>query len=518
MPGANARLEQVDWQLLNSFLPAGSTAERVERVEQMLKSGGESWRVEIGNWIGQAVPVETFVPDTAERWRPLVRDGMQFVFSHLAERRLAVKLVEQFELPRDTAPEQRMLKLISKMPGLQKMGQVLARNRRLAPAVRNALIELENGMSDVTADEIRARIVERLGERLDAYDVRLEPSIFSEASVSAVMRFTWRISGRERDHGVFKVVKPYVPACFAEDMTLLQRLGTFLASAERGYGFAIRDVKEMLSEVRMLLENELDFTREQATLADAQRTYRSSIGIRVPRLIPKLCAADITAMSEERGVKVTDACRRSPIRRARIAEQLIEALIAVPLFSRENEAVFHGDPHAGNLFYDEPNRELIVLDWALAERLSLAARRQVVMLALMMILRNPERVAQAIYALSLRGAGRKRLIERRTQKFFRELPKGHSPGTLDAMELLDEIAIHGVYFPPALFLFRKMLFTLDGVLHDVAGSEVRIDQVIARDFLTRWIASFGLFCAPLSSKDLAEVQWNALMWPLRKWA
>ena len=97
--------------------------------------------------------------------------------------------------------------------------------------------------------------------------------------------------------------------------------------------------------------------------------YRASIGIRVPRLIAPLSTGDITAMSAEAGVKVTEAFPRLPIRRARIAGQLIEALVAVPLFSHAEEAIFHADPHAGNLLYDETNRELVVLDWALAERL-----------------------------------------------------------------------------------------------------------------------------------------------------
>ena len=263
------------------------------------------------------------------------------------------------------------MRLISKMPALQKLGQVLARNRRISPALRNELAKLENGMSDVQPEEIRAIIEQQLGPQLARYAVEIEPAIFCEASVSAVVRFTWNNPARERERGVFKVIKPFVPLCFGEDMTLLQELGDYLAATDRGYGFAVRDVKEMLAEVRLLLEHELDFPREQATLAEAYRAYRSSFGIRVPRPIKPLCTAGITAMSAEDGVKVTDACRRFPIRRRRIAEQLIEALIAVPLFSRDEVAIFHADPHAGNLLYDEPNRELMVLDWALAERLGL---------------------------------------------------------------------------------------------------------------------------------------------------
>lgn len=508
-----------------AFLHSASTAERISAVEAALKSGGPPWRTVVGNWIStRIVPAEVLVPEEYRRWRPLVQDAMQFVFSRLSDRRLATKLVEQVELPPETPPELRLIRLISKMPGLQKLGQVLARNRRLSPALREALSELENGMSDVEPAEIRAMVEAQLGSLLAAHAVEMDASIFKEGSAGAVVRFTWSSSAHERGRGIFKVLKPYVPDHFGEDMTLLQQLAEFLSSSDPRYRFAVYDVQEMLAEVRQLLEHELDFPREQATLTEALRGYRSSIGIRVPRLIAPLSTAQITAMTEEDGVKVTDACRRSPIRRGRIAEQVIEALIAVPLFSRQDPSVFHADPHAGNLLYDEPNRELVVIDWALAERMSLESRRQLAMLALMMNLRNQEGVQGAIYALSRQGgagsrpaaSNRKQAIDRAVARFFGSLAPGRSPGTLDAMVLLDEIAMEGVHFPPALFLFRKIVFTLDGVLHDITGSEVRMDSVITREFLTRWFASFGLFHLPLTIEDLAAVEWNALQFSMRQ--
>jgi ubiquinone biosynthesis protein len=45
-----------------------------------------------------------------------------------------------------------------------------------------------------------------------------------------------------------------------------------------------------------------------------------------------------------------------------VPSNLIEGLISVPLFSRLENVVFHADPHAGNLLYDEARRELVILD------------------------------------------------------------------------------------------------------------------------------------------------------------
>src|ERR1035438_9941929 len=117
-------------------------------------------------------------------------------------------------------------------------------------------------MSDVMPAEIRAIVTEQLGRGIERYEVELDTSILKEGSASAILCFTWRRPGGDRERGVFKVLKPYVPDCFAEDMTLLQQLGEFLASKDRGYEFEVSDVKEMLVEVRLLLEHELDFVRE----------------------------------------------------------------------------------------------------------------------------------------------------------------------------------------------------------------------------------------------------------------
>jgi ubiquinone biosynthesis protein len=241
------------------------------------------------------------------------------------------------------------------------------------------------------------------------------------------------------------------------------------------------------------------------TLLEARNIYRSSIGIRVPDLIRPLCTPRITAMSEESSVKVTDAYVRSPSRRARIANQLVEALVAVPLFCREDRAVFHGDPHAGNLMYDQANRDLILIDWALADRLNLESRRQLVLLVVMTVLRNEAGVRLAISALSNCASGRRKdreaEIDKHVRRFFSRLPGSRSPGTLDAMRLLDDIALAGVHFPASLFFFRKSIFTLDGVLRDVAGKDIRIDYVLGKEFVTRCLASLGLLHAPLRIKD-----------------
>jgi ubiquinone biosynthesis protein len=64
----------------------------------------------------------------------------------------------------------------------------------------------------------------------------------------------------------------------------------------------------------------------------------------------------MTAMERVDGRKVTDP-GSSPRERRRLARTLIEALIAQPFWSDSAaSAIFHADPHAGNLFVTDDGR------------------------------------------------------------------------------------------------------------------------------------------------------------------
>ena len=439
-------------QLQATFFSAYTTFEkRVSAVEEVLRSpAGGAVRDRIGRWVIQRLPAEDLVPDEYAHWRPLVQDAMLFVFLHLSSERLAPKLVEQLELPETTTTGVRLLNLIAKVPGLQKLGQVLARNRHLHPGLRKALIELENGISDMSAADVRKIVVAELGPRLKANKVQLKPGIFFEASVSAVVRFTWHNPETKcRERGVFKVMKPHIPVGFAEDMDVLAGLAKYVGTKSREYGFAKRVLPETFSDVRRLLQHEVEFSREQATLLEASRLYGSVLGVRVPRLIPSLCTSKITAMTEERGKKVTDAVVRMPgWRRTRISELLIEAFLAVPVFSPEKNVMFHADPHAGNLLYDKRSGDLVILDWALTERMSREERRHLAMLFFMTALRDPKGIINHIQALSRGGASRKgsqaKTIRDCVDRFIGQLPITRMPGAADTLRLLEDIAMKGV--------------------------------------------------------------------------
>lgn len=511
---------------LENFLPHGATsAEKVSAIEAGLRSpAGQSVREAMARWIvDEIVPVRQLVPETYKQWRPPVRDAMMFVVTRLSPARLAPKLLEQIELPPKTPAEERLLRLIAKVPGLQKLGQVIARNQHLHPALRRALAKLENGIRDVQPEDIRNIVQQALGSRVQSLSVQVAPKILKEASVSAVIRFTWRNPGTgRRERGVFKVLKPHIPEYFSEDMDYLQGLAQYFGERHHAYGFAPHLIPDTFRKVRRLLRHEVNFAREQKTLTEAAALYRTFPGVRIPRVIESLCTPTITALTEEQGIKVTSAAARLPApRRRKVAEQMVEALVAVPLFSSTEDAIFHGDPHAGNLLYNNKTGDLVILDWALRERLSREQRRHLALLFLMVTLRDPVGTFREVLALSqnpVRATSpRGRAVREAVTKFLDAIAVSRMPSGADAMRLLERVAVQGIRFPSSLIMLSKVMFTLEGILGDIVGADTGMGFTIARHVAQHWIANRSAFRSPLQTRDWLALQFSAMLYTSRVW-
>jgi ubiquinone biosynthesis protein len=513
--------DQLNLAIENLLPKTASTAQKISTVETGLNSPlGKSLREVMARWIvDQVVPVDRLVPESYLRWRPPVRDSMLFVVTHLSPARLAPKLIEQLELPPATSPEVRLLRLIAKVPGLQKLGQVIARNQNLHPALRKELSRLENGIRDVSPCDIRVILESELGDKIRAFSVKISPNILKEASVSAVVRFNWiDPRNQKRQRGVFKVLKPYIPEYFAEDMEYLQALANHFGDRHHTYGLAPHLIPDTFRKVQRLLRHEVNFTREQKTLIEAAEQYRSFSGVRIPNVIQELCTPKVTALSEEQGIKVTNAAARLPeAARRRIAEQVIEALVAVPLFSSAESAIFHGDPHAGNLLYNNPKRELTLLDWALRERLDRELRRHLALLFLMVSLRDPVGVSREVIELSQERASisatQRRKVRQTVLEFLDQSQTGSS--ATNAMRLLEAIALQGVKFPASLIMLSKVMLTLEGVLGEMVGPDTGMTFAIARHVASHWISNRSQFRLPLKTRDWIALQCSALLYTSR---
>jgi hypothetical protein len=102
-------------------------------------------------------------------------------------------------------------------------------------------------------------------------------------------------------------------------------------------------------------------------------------------------------------------------------------------------------------------------------------------------------------------------------RFLDELPV--VPSGVDAIRLLERIAMKGVKFPGPQIMLSKVMFTLDGIMGDVGGSSkgMGFGFTIARHVAQHWIRNRKEFRSPLMNKDWITLQCSALLYTGRLW-
>jgi ubiquinone biosynthesis protein len=472
-----------------------------------------------GFLIGESA-LASVLPDRYARYLRPLSGALAVFLGGLPEARQAAILAEQASLSLDASMAQRLALLARSCPALHKLGQLLARDRRLPPELRHYLQELESLPPTIPVEVIKAVLTRELGP-LERLGVTLLPPALAEASVAVVIpyRQAGAPGARRPRQGVFKVLKPGVEERLQEDLGLLVRVGAHLDERCAEFGIPSLDYQELFQQIRETLRHEVRLDQEQIHLAQARVTYAAEPRVLVPALFEH-CTPRVTAMEQVTGVKVTEHGLRSPDARNRLAGLVVEALIATPIFSRSAQALFHGDPHAGNLFLTADGR-LALLDWSLAGTLGERERSAFVHVMLGALTFDADRIVVALAGLAERGCIDQPALESTVRSWLGRIRQGRCPGFLWLIGLFDDaVQTAGLRAGANVMLFRKTLHTLEGVLADIGAADDRIETVLLGQFLAcladeypqRWLSppTCRAFATRLSNADLAEA---ILGWP-----
>lgn len=232
--------------------------------------------------------IGSLVPDDLAAYRAAVVDGVAFFLEHLSADRLADILAEQAALPDDADAGERLVALARQCPALHKLGQILARDRRLPRHFRAQLQRLE---SMAPSGDI-SWVHEELERQCDADVLRLisiDEMPLAEASVALIVPFKWRNSGqgteRSRDiDGVFKLLKPGIEQKLEEDLELLQHIGVFLDDRCQHYGLPEIHYADTFAQVRDLLAREVRLDGEQRHIRAARAAFAKDTSVVVPEI------------------------------------------------------------------------------------------------------------------------------------------------------------------------------------------------------------------------------------------
>jgi ubiquinone biosynthesis protein len=478
----------------------------------------------VSEWDGflESLDFGELVPDAYERYRPAIVDGLNFFLENLAADRAMDILVEQASMPGGTTIGERLVAIARRCPALHKLGQVLARDRRLPADFRRLLQTLESMPSALDAAESRTLAEAELGP-LSRLCIEIDEQPLAEASVAIVVPFTSVGSSRDCEGGVLKLLKPGIEEKLEEELDLLQRIGALLDDRCQTYQLPQIDYEDTFLEVKALLSREIRLDREQEHMRHARREFSDVASVIVPEVYD-FSTPRLTAMQRIIGTKVTDADLPATGRR-KLADMIIKALLARPIWSKVPQAVFHADPHAGNLFATADG-SLGVLDWSLVGHLTKDDRVQLTQILIGAFTLDASRVCEAIDSLA-QGRTDAPALREMVDQHMALVSQGAFPGLSWVMRLLDESVTRArCRFGGDLVMFRKVLQTIEGVVADVSP-DCHPDRVLIGSFVKQLVIEwaqrpFALpssrhFATHFSNVDLARLLMSAPFIGSRQW-
>jgi ubiquinone biosynthesis protein len=465
------------------------------------------------NWHGllDETAFAAFLPKANAHFAKPVCDGLAVFLQGLPESHQSAIFSQQATLDPSASLAARLGLLARSSPVLQKIGQILARDQRLSLDLRQHLQQLESLPPTIPWETIQAILDQQLGS-LDRLGITLAPPALAEASVAVVVPFRKKVSGVDQ-HGVFKILKPGIEEQLNLELALLEQVGSHLDERCEELQIPHLDYQEAFRQVREKLQDEIHLDGEQQKITAARKFYATESRVQIPELFD-CCTPRVTAMQRIWGSKVTDHQLTRARDRRRLAELIIDAMIAQPVFSEQNRSFFHSDPHAGNLFHTADGR-LAILDWSLVGWLDQPERISIVQIMLGAVTHDPQRIITALSGITENNSLDQPKLQSVVSRWLREMRRGQFPGLFWLVGMLDEAVRDArLRLKPDLMMFRKSLYTLEGVVAEVGATTYTFDKVLCVNLLrhltmewpSRWFKSPNShkFATRLSNFDLIQ--------------
>ena len=453
----------------------------------------------LNQFVYRAQVLDLIPPDMVEFWKPIVFDAFVYFLGHLSEDRLFELVWRMGHLPQDAPRGDKIVAFTNKIPTFQKLAQIIARNPAIPPDIRQSLQILENSVGTMTRDELVAYIKEQMGEeRLKASEIEFDKDILAEGSIGAVIGVRGRFPGMTQpDDAVIKVVKPYALTGLPEEMKIIDSMTLYFEDNAAHYGLVDVPITNMFRDIRAALEKEILVKEEKANLKRAAEYSRPNPRVHVPWTV-EIGAENLIVMEFVHGQKITDSFPGDREKRAVMARRLYDALTYDPVYGGQETTLFHGDPHAGNVFHvtDNPQNpfQIALLDWGLMGTFTKKQRKQLVQLFLGLEFKHRKRMRNNVAGLLEDDLPQDPEKLQRLDEIFEEVFKMEDvkSGYEQLAKMVELLVKEGYKLDSQFGLFVKSQVTIVGILAEldpdfdqIAYSKKRVRSQVKRELPKR---------------------------------
>jgi ubiquinone biosynthesis protein len=399
-------------------------------------------------------------------------------------------------------------------PTFIKLGQILAaRPDLVGPKLGEELKRLRANVRPDDIEKVRATLRADLGDDYQNHFRSIDAEPLATASIGQVHRAILN----DGTHVVIKVQRSDIERTMRQDIDVLIGLAQL---AERVDTFAAWRPADMVRQLAPMISRELDFSRERQNLElFAEIFSRKKQNVVIPRPINALCTRRVLVMDELIGQPLAEFLSEEaksggreldrkgdpphvdgqiaervdsevPIEsRGMIKKRLCETIATVYLTMLFDEAVFHADPHMGNLIVME-NGQLGILDFGMIGRIDENLRETIEEMLIAIASGDQNRLTRLIRRI---GDAPPTLDDSALAIDVAEFIGTYGRQSLGAFdltgalnELSDVLHRHAIKLPNQSALLLKMLISLEGTLRELGAGFDSLDVV--RSFMRRTMA------------------------------
>lgn len=239
-----------------------------------------------------------------------------------------------------------------------KLGQLLSTRPDFLPErYLQALSDLQDKAEPISFDKVKHIVEKEINTDISKAFENFETEPLASASIGQVHRATLR-SGKEV---AVKVQRPGIREQFLNDLNTLTEIANLAVEhTQTGRKYA---VDALIEDLRRILTNELDYTKEAQNLSRLHYNLRSFNKLVVPRPVSDYTTSKVLTMEFIPGKKVIDL---SPVKQIEMdSDELVEAYLKQIMI----DGFVHADPHPGNIHLTKDYR-LALLDLGMVAQIS----------------------------------------------------------------------------------------------------------------------------------------------------
>ena len=343
-----------------------------------------------------------------------------------------------------------------------KFGQVLStRKELLSPIFIEELEKLQQQAPPLSKEQVDALLKQNLPAPVDEIFSYFSEEPLAAASIGQVHKAVLR---QTNEPVVVKILRPEVKEIMRDDLGILLEFATWISSKSawaESFGF-----KDLAIGFAASLREEIDFQIEARNMMQVTNMMRKTVlKVNIPRAYLQYSNANILVMDYIDGKSVANASvvfEKFNIDRHEFAQNVLYAFLEQALIS----GIFHADPHPGNVYVENRQGMITLLDFGAVGRL---AERQQEGLKLFLVGIHQNDVGTLVDGITMlvenaEEVERERIEQAVSQVLLKISYIDRVPTDELIYSIFSIVREFGLRFYPSVSVALRAIVTLDGTL------------------------------------------------------